>query len=193
MEKDTKARAGKLDIARLQLAKNPRVIRPGVEPSSPWWETSRLTAQPSWPRAYTYLTPTKMNWIQFPAGSLPGFCTWESYRTTLQVGKFSHRSPISPALAFRCYFMLTSLRPHLFSRSRFSSNAAFAPPPTLSNKVKMSMLCVFSPLYLAFFLPIDPPPSPTTIDPHCSSHHPNKNCSSFSHPNRSSLPPSPTN
>ncbi|KAJ8882439.1 hypothetical protein PR048_014247 [Dryococelus australis] len=26
------------------------VIRPGIEPGSPWWEASRLTAQPPWPR-----------------------------------------------------------------------------------------------------------------------------------------------
>ncbi|KAJ8888170.1 hypothetical protein PR048_007657 [Dryococelus australis] len=37
--------------ARSQLAKNPRVARPGIEPGSPWWEAGSLTDQPQRPLA----------------------------------------------------------------------------------------------------------------------------------------------
>ncbi|KAJ8873465.1 hypothetical protein PR048_024283 [Dryococelus australis] len=33
----------------IPTCENPGVIRPGLEPGSPWWGASRLTAQPPWP------------------------------------------------------------------------------------------------------------------------------------------------
>ncbi|KAJ8892162.1 hypothetical protein PR048_004742 [Dryococelus australis] len=48
MEQHQNERAGETGDPR----ENPPVsgiIRPGIEPGSPWWEVSRLTAQPQWP------------------------------------------------------------------------------------------------------------------------------------------------
>ncbi|KAJ8888681.1 hypothetical protein PR048_008173 [Dryococelus australis] len=34
------------------------VTRPGIEPSSPWWEASSLTTQPPWPHEYSNIFPS---------------------------------------------------------------------------------------------------------------------------------------
>ncbi|KAJ8868591.1 hypothetical protein PR048_030129 [Dryococelus australis] len=51
--------------------------------------------------------PTRANWVQSPAGSLPGFRLWESCRTMPLVGGFPRGSPVSPALSFWCCSILT--------------------------------------------------------------------------------------
>ncbi|KAJ8898266.1 hypothetical protein PR048_003626 [Dryococelus australis] len=48
------------------------------------------------------------NRFQSPAGSLPGFLMRKSCRTMPLVGGFSRRSPVSPALSFRCCSILLS-------------------------------------------------------------------------------------
>ncbi|KAJ8866102.1 hypothetical protein PR048_033626 [Dryococelus australis] len=58
-----------------------------------------------------YTPPTRANQVRFPAGSLPGFRTWESCRTMPLLGGFSRVSPVSPTFAFRRCSMLTSLHP----------------------------------------------------------------------------------
>ncbi|KAJ8884339.1 hypothetical protein PR048_016196 [Dryococelus australis] len=45
--------------------------------------------------------PTKANWVQSLAGSLPDFCKWEPCRTIPLVGEFSRGSPVFPTFAFR--------------------------------------------------------------------------------------------
>ncbi|KAJ8871681.1 hypothetical protein PR048_028008 [Dryococelus australis] len=52
--------------------------------------------------------PTNVNWVQSSAGSLPDFRKWELFRTMPLVGGFSRGSPVSPTLAFRRCFILTS-------------------------------------------------------------------------------------
>ncbi|KAJ8866722.1 hypothetical protein PR048_032583 [Dryococelus australis] len=37
----------------IPTCKNPEVTQPGIEPGSPWWEASGLTAQPLWPLSST--------------------------------------------------------------------------------------------------------------------------------------------
>ncbi|KAJ8868974.1 hypothetical protein PR048_030515 [Dryococelus australis] len=53
--------------------------------------------------------PTKASRVQSPAGPLPDFRKWESCRTMPLVGKFSRRSPVSPAPSFRCRSIFTSI------------------------------------------------------------------------------------
>ncbi|KAJ8887959.1 hypothetical protein PR048_007443 [Dryococelus australis] len=47
--------------ARFPLAINPGVTRPGIEPGSPWWEASRLTAQQPWPQR---INKNANSWLQ---------------------------------------------------------------------------------------------------------------------------------
>ncbi|KAJ8871245.1 hypothetical protein PR048_027551 [Dryococelus australis] len=47
------------------------------------------------------------NPVKSPAGSLPDFRMWESCRTILLFGGFSLGSPVSPALSFRRYYILS--------------------------------------------------------------------------------------
>ncbi|KAJ8898188.1 hypothetical protein PR048_003548 [Dryococelus australis] len=90
------------------------VNRLGIEPRSPWWEASSLTARGSDLNRRSSVTvrfraaspsrgaavaerlacspPTKANRVQYPAGS-PDFRKWESCR---MVGEFSRGSPVSP-------------------------------------------------------------------------------------------------
>ncbi|KAJ8894339.1 hypothetical protein PR048_006965 [Dryococelus australis] len=75
---------------------NPGATPPGIEPgSSPRWSAvaERLACSP----------PTKANRVQSPAGSLPDFRTWESFRTMPLVGGvFSGISvPQSPSSALK--------------------------------------------------------------------------------------------
>ncbi|KAJ8893210.1 hypothetical protein PR048_005796 [Dryococelus australis] len=53
--------------------------------------------------------PTKANWLQSPAGSLPDIRLWESCRTMPLVGRFFRGSPISPSLSFRRCSIIASL------------------------------------------------------------------------------------
>ncbi|KAJ8894994.1 hypothetical protein PR048_000303 [Dryococelus australis] len=54
--------------------------------------------------------PTKAIPVQSPAGSRPkNIRMWESCRTMPLVGGFSHGSPVSPALSFRCCSIITSI------------------------------------------------------------------------------------
>ncbi|KAJ8876054.1 hypothetical protein PR048_023962 [Dryococelus australis] len=53
--------------------------------------------------------PTIASQVQSPAGSLPDFRMWESYRTMPLVGGFSRGSPVSQALSFRRCSILTSI------------------------------------------------------------------------------------
>ncbi|KAJ8895154.1 hypothetical protein PR048_000479 [Dryococelus australis] len=64
-----------------------------------------------WCSGLDYSPPTWANRVRFPAGSPPNFRTWGSYRTIPLVGGFSRGSPVSAALAFRRYCMLTSSSP----------------------------------------------------------------------------------
>ncbi|KAJ8876496.1 hypothetical protein PR048_020941 [Dryococelus australis] len=78
---------------------------------------------------------TNANQVQSPAGSLPDIRKWESCRTMAPVGRSSQRSPISPALSFRRFFIFTSLtlissqdlvvksNPNLFTHSDKYSSA----------------------------------------------------------------------
>ncbi|KAJ8865892.1 hypothetical protein PR048_033415 [Dryococelus australis] len=68
---------------------NPGVTRSGIEPS-PWWEASRLTAQPPRP---------------------PSLC-----QMMLLVGGFSRGSPVTPALEFQRCSILKSFHRHRLSR-----------------------------------------------------------------------------
>ncbi|KAJ8872420.1 hypothetical protein PR048_026024 [Dryococelus australis] len=43
------------------------------------------------------------------SGFNPDFCMWESRRMMSLVGGFSRRSPVSPALTFRCWSLVTSI------------------------------------------------------------------------------------
>ncbi|KAJ8866886.1 hypothetical protein PR048_032748 [Dryococelus australis] len=49
--------------------------------------------------------PTMANRARSPAGPLPDFRKWESYRAMPLVGGFSRRSPVFPVLAFRSHVM----------------------------------------------------------------------------------------
>ncbi|KAJ8897567.1 hypothetical protein PR048_002916 [Dryococelus australis] len=62
--------------------------------------------------------PTKPNRAQSPAGSLPDFCTWESFPTMSLVGGFFRASPVSPALSFGRCSIHTTFQPHWLSRTR---------------------------------------------------------------------------
>ncbi|KAJ8881384.1 hypothetical protein PR048_017865, partial [Dryococelus australis] len=44
------------------------------------------------------------------SGLLPDFCKWESCRTMTLVGGLSRGSPVFPAFAFRCRFIITTFR-----------------------------------------------------------------------------------
>ncbi|KAJ8898186.1 hypothetical protein PR048_003546 [Dryococelus australis] len=109
------------------------VTRPGIEPESPWWEASRLTAQP--PRRFhispgrlefgsigsaptrfgaavaerlARSPPTKANRAQFPAGP-PDSRKWESCRTMPLVGGPSRGYPASPTPSFQICSIFTSI------------------------------------------------------------------------------------
>ncbi|KAJ8885885.1 hypothetical protein PR048_012091 [Dryococelus australis] len=70
----------------------------------------------SWP---DHSPPTQANRARFPVlGSLPDSRMWESCRTMPLFAGFSRGSSVSPALVFRCCFILTSLRPHRLSIPR---------------------------------------------------------------------------
>ncbi|KAJ8870248.1 hypothetical protein PR048_029269 [Dryococelus australis] len=47
------------------ICKNP-VTRPWIEPDSPWWEASRLTAQPTWPLIISKLAPFTTGDVKCP-------------------------------------------------------------------------------------------------------------------------------
>ncbi|KAJ8881982.1 hypothetical protein PR048_018470 [Dryococelus australis] len=119
------------------------VTRPGIEPGSPWWEASRLTAQPPWPlctrrrnilevelRQGTEVTvaeqlacspPTKTIWVQSPAGSLRIFRMWESCRTMLLVGGFYRGSPVSPAALYSPQSPSLALKTSMLRAAKISS------------------------------------------------------------------------
>ncbi|KAJ8895590.1 hypothetical protein PR048_000926 [Dryococelus australis] len=75
------------------------VTRPGIEPASPWWEASRLTAQPPWPRKCR--TATNASEMESPATNIfergsqmrsrarvdGDKCVWRSFTGTSAVGK----------------------------------------------------------------------------------------------------------
>ncbi|KAJ8878811.1 hypothetical protein PR048_019397 [Dryococelus australis] len=65
---------------KIPTYKNPGVSRWRTKTCSPWWEASRLTAQPLRPLV----------------GSISTGCTGESYRTIQLVGGFSPGSPVPP-------------------------------------------------------------------------------------------------
>ncbi|KAJ8877109.1 hypothetical protein PR048_021561 [Dryococelus australis] len=45
--------------------------RPGIEPGSPWWEASRLTAQPPWPRISDFLSMLQNKVTEKEVGDIP--------------------------------------------------------------------------------------------------------------------------
>ncbi|KAJ8874099.1 hypothetical protein PR048_024940 [Dryococelus australis] len=66
--------------------------------------------------------PTMANRVQSPAGLLRIFATGECAGWTMQlVGGFSRGSPVSPILAFRRNFILSSFHTHRLSRPRSSN------------------------------------------------------------------------
>ncbi|KAJ8893160.1 hypothetical protein PR048_005743 [Dryococelus australis] len=65
--------------------------------------------------------PTKANWVQSPAGSLPDFHKWELSRMMLLAGGFSRGSNLSPALAFWRCSIFTSVHPRRLSRPCYES------------------------------------------------------------------------
>ncbi|KAJ8869012.1 hypothetical protein PR048_030558, partial [Dryococelus australis] len=76
-----------------------RATRSGIEPGSPWWELSRLTVQPPWPRnkrsgsAVSLLASHHGDPGSIPGRVTPDFRTWESCRTMLLVDGFSRDLP----------------------------------------------------------------------------------------------------
>ncbi|KAJ8866744.1 hypothetical protein PR048_032605 [Dryococelus australis] len=91
-----------------------------------WFRRSAVTER------LAHSPPANTNWVQSPAGS-PDFHKWESCRTMQFVGRFSQRSPVSPAPSFWRRSILTSIthigsqdlavksRPNLFTHSGFES------------------------------------------------------------------------
>ncbi|KAJ8878517.1 hypothetical protein PR048_019095 [Dryococelus australis] len=104
------------------------VIRPGIEPGSPWWEASVLITEPPWLplTSRAALTGASVVYYMYFRVS-PDFRTWESCRTMPLVGGFSRGSPVSPALSVQrcCILTLITLmgsqdhdvtsRPNLFT------------------------------------------------------------------------------
>ncbi|KAJ8891038.1 hypothetical protein PR048_010547 [Dryococelus australis] len=127
------------------LCEDRRATRPGIEPISPWWEASRLTAQPLRPLLSVFYAGgctepdceqgcpavSLLASHQSDPGSIPGrvtpdFRMWESCRMMPLVGGFSRGSPVSPALSFRRCSSITYIgsqdldvksRPDLFTHS----------------------------------------------------------------------------
>ncbi|KAJ8871649.1 hypothetical protein PR048_027976 [Dryococelus australis] len=87
--------------ARFHTCEDPGIARPGIEPGSPWWEVSGLTAQPPRPlrkqktRENSCLPPIKVNRVQSPAESRD-FDKWDTCRAMPLVGESSRGYSVSP-------------------------------------------------------------------------------------------------
>ncbi|KAJ8891742.1 hypothetical protein PR048_004277 [Dryococelus australis] len=74
-------------------------------------KTARGNKDAAPPRRLDCSPATKANQVQSPSGSLPDFRKWDSFQTISVVSGFPRGSPISPALAFKRCFRLTSFHP----------------------------------------------------------------------------------
>ncbi|KAJ8877705.1 hypothetical protein PR048_022160 [Dryococelus australis] len=108
------------------------VTRPGIEPGSPWWGASRLTAQPPWPLGEYRLFKVKRTELDSRRGRPLAFRTRGSCWIMPLVGGFSRGSPITPALAFRLcsiprFILIVSQRLDVKSRPNFITHPNASP------------------------------------------------------------------